>query len=114
MAELDEKLAGKPAAAPTAAAAPAATADAEVATTVVVKGLGSFGAITAFKQGLEGVDGIKSVTLSLGPSGEFVYRASHAGSFDLEAAIQSVERGATSIERQPDGALRVTISRPAR
>jgi hypothetical protein len=121
LAELDEKLAGKPAAAqataaaPAAtAAAPAATADAEVATTVVVKGLGSFGAITAFKQGLEGVDGIKSVTLSLGPSGEFVYRATHASSFDLEAAIQSVERGATSIERQPDGALRVTISRPAR
>jgi hypothetical protein len=114
LAELDEKLAGKPAAAATAAPPAAASGDAEVATTVVVKGLGSFGAITAFKQGLEGVDGIRSVTLSLGPSGEFVYRATHAGSFDLEAAIKSVERGATSIERQPDGALRVTISRPAR
>jgi F0F1-type ATP synthase membrane subunit b/b' len=115
LAELDEKLAGKPAAAQATAAPPAvATGDAEVATTVVVKGLGSFGAITAFKQGLEGVDGIRSVTLSLGPSGEFVYRATHAGSFDLEAAIHSVERGATSIDRQPDGALRVTISRPPR
>jgi hypothetical protein len=114
LAELDVKLAGKPAA-PAVAAPPAAeSTDAEVATTVVVKGLGSFGAITAFKQGLEGVDGIRSVTLSLGPSGEFVYRATHAGSFDLEAAIRSVERGATTIERQPDGALRVTISRPAR
>ena len=114
LAELDLKLGGKTAA-PAAAAAPVTAAgDEEVATTVVVKGLGSFGAITAFKQGLEGVDGIRSVTLSLGPSGEFVYRATHAGSFDLEAAIRSVERGATTIERQPDGALRVTISRPAR
>ncbi len=115
LAELDVKLAGK-SAAPAVAAPPASaeTSEGEVATTVVVKGLGSFGAITAFKQGLEGVEGIRSVTLSLGPSGEFVYRATHAKSFDLEAAIRSVERGATTIETQPDGALRVTISRPAR
>ncbi len=114
LAELDVKLAGTPAAPVAAAPASAETSGGEVATTVVVKGLGSFGAITAFKQGLEGVDGIRSVTLSLGPSGEFVYRATHATSFDLEAAIRSVERGATTIERQPDSALRVTISRPAR
>ena len=51
---------------------------ADQATSIQVHGLGSFGAITSFKQSLEKVDGIRSVTLGLGPSGEFVYTATHA------------------------------------
>lgn len=81
-------------------------------TPIVVKGLGSFGAITSFKQSLEKSGGIRAVSLSLGPTGEFVYRATHDPSFDIEAAIRSVESGASNIEREADGTVRVVISRP--
>lgn len=84
---------------------------AETATSVIVKGLGSFGAITSFKQSLERAPGIRSVALSLGPTGEFVYRATHAAETDLAAALATIEEGST-VERQSDGSLRVTVGRP--
>jgi hypothetical protein len=96
--------------APTASAAGAATA-VETSTAIVVKGLGSFGAITSFKQALERVDGVRGVTLSLGPTGDFVYRASHAADFDILGAIRSIEGPNTGIE-QSDGSLVVTIAGP--
>lgn len=126
LAQLNERLGTAPAA--TEAAAPAATtpavtaavspptpssngSTAEASTPIVVKGLGSFGAITSFKQALERVDGISGVTLSLGPTGDFVYRASHAPEFDIVTAIRSIEGPSAGIE-QVDGQLRVTIERP--
>jgi hypothetical protein len=83
----------------------------EKTTAIVVAGLGSFGAITSFKQSLEKSVGVRSVALSLGPSGEFVYRATHAIDFDIEAAIKEVETNAASIEHLPDGTLRVSVVR---
>lgn len=83
----------------------------EAATSIVVKGLGSFGAITSFKQSLERAPGIRSVALSLGPTGEFVYRATHAAETDLPAALSVLEEGCI-VERQPDDSLRVTVGRP--
>jgi hypothetical protein len=110
LAQLDERLneAPQPAVAP-ATPAPA-TAGGEASTAIIVKGLGSFGAITSFKQSLERVEGVRGVTLSLGPTGEFVYRASHAGDFDIKAAITSIEGPTASIE-DSDGMLVVTLSR---
>lgn len=94
------------------AAAPAVNGTtAEVSTPIVVKGLGSFGAITSFKQALERVDGVRGVTLSLGPTGDFVYRASHAAEFDVVGAIRSIEGPNVGID-EADGQLRVTIERP--
>ncbi|HEX6474512.1 MAG TPA: hypothetical protein VF114_05435, partial [Candidatus Limnocylindria bacterium] len=92
------------------AAAPAPSNGGETSTAVIVKGLGSFGAITSFKQALERVEGIRGVTLSLGPTGEFVYRASHAADFDMVAAVQSVEGPSATVE-DTDGTLVVTLSR---
>jgi hypothetical protein len=83
----------------------------EVATAIVVHGLGSFGAITSFKQALERVDGVRGISLSLGPTGEFVYRATHDAGFDLVGAIEQIERSPAQIDRQPDGSLRVTVQR---
>lgn len=103
-----EQTAEQPAAVQPAATAAVAASDASTA--IVVKGLGSFGAITSFKQALERVDGVRGVTLSLGPTGEFVYRASHATDFDLESAIRGIEGEAASIERH-DGSYQVTVSR---
>jgi hypothetical protein len=97
---------------PAAEAAPTASANAEPAVTeVVVKGLGSFGAITGFRQSLSGVDGIESVALSLGQTGEFVFRATHTPGFDLKAAITALEGDGAKIEARPEGGWRVTLER---
>lgn len=105
------------------ATGPAATPDAresatthgdtspEAATSIMVRGLSSFGAITSFKQALERADGIQSVTLGLGTSGEFVFSATHAAAFDMDAAIRAIEAGA---EITRDGeAIRVKVTRSA-
>lgn len=84
---------------------------ATVATEVMVKGLGSFGAITGFRQQLAGVEGIDGVSLSLGPTGEFVFRAIHGAEFDVAAAIRALEGDAATIEERPEGGLRVTLDR---
>jgi hypothetical protein len=108
LAELDATL-PQPPDAPEAAPAPAG---AEPATTeVVVKGLGSFGAITGFRQALSGVHGIDAVALSLGQTGEFVFRATHAAGFDVRNAISELEGDGAKIEDRPEGGLRVTLDR---
>ncbi len=108
LAELDATLPQTP----DAPAAKAAPAGAEQATTeVVVKGLGSFGAITGFRQALSGVEGIDAVALSLGQTGEFVFRATHAAGFDVRNAIAQLEGDGAKIEDRPEGGLRVTLDR---
>jgi hypothetical protein len=83
-----------------------------VATEIVVKGLGSFGAITGFRQQLANVEGIDAVGLSLGTSGEFVFRATHRPNVDMAAAITALEGDAVEIEPRAEGGLRVTLGRP--
>jgi hypothetical protein len=103
-------MAAQAAAAATQGAPESNGSAADVATAVVVKGLGSFGAITTFKQSIERLTGVHSVALSLGPTGEFVYRAVHDSTYDLTDALRKLEPGA-DVERQPDGTLRLTIQR---
>jgi len=113
LAELDSQI-GEKAAAPAEPSGSAPTTvptGQEAATAIVVHGLGSFGAITSFKQALERVDGVRGISLSLGPTGEFVYRATHDAGFDLVGAIETIERNPAQIDRQPDGSLRVTVQR---
>jgi hypothetical protein len=105
LAQLDATL-------PAGATEPVAPVATEAATTeVVVKGLGSFGAITGFRQALSGVDGIDGVALSLGQTGEFVFRATHAAGFDVRGAIAALEGEGAKIEDRPEGGLRVTLDR---
>lgn len=91
--------------------APPVPAAEPAVTEVVVKGLGSFGAITGFRQSLSGVAGIESVALSLGQTGEFVFRATHAAGFDVRAAIRGLEGDGARIEDRAEGGLRVTLER---
>ena len=104
LAELDASLPAEPAAAPAATAAPDTTE-------VVVSGLGSFGAITSFRQALADVDGIQGVALSLGGSGEFVFRATHRAGFDMATAITSLEGDAATVQPRPEGGLLVKLER---
>jgi hypothetical protein len=93
-------------------AGPSVAGSAEpTSTEILVKGLGSFGAITGFRQALAGVDGIEGVSLSLGPTGEFVFRAIHPTGFDVATAISKLEGDAATIEPQAEGGLRVTLDR---
>ncbi len=113
LAELDEQLGEEPAEQSTpsdatgAATEPAATAT----STVLVRGLGSFGAITSFKQALQRLDDISSVALGIGSTGEFIFTLEHASGFDMPAAVRSIEPDA---EIQADGStvnVKVTRSR---
>ena len=104
LAELDASLAEPEPAAVATSAEP-------VTTEVVVKGLGSFGAITGFRQALSGVDGIDGVALSLGQTGEFVFRATHSSGFDVRSAITTLEGDGAKVEDRPEGGLRVTLDR---
>jgi hypothetical protein len=99
-------------AAAAAAASPDTPPGAEPVTTeVVVRGLGSFGAITGFRQALSGVEGVDGVSLSLGQSGEFVFRATHAPGFDMAAAIVRLEGDSAQVEPAGNGSLHVTLER---
>jgi hypothetical protein len=104
LAELDSSL---PAEAPTEGAAPAAAATTEV----VVTGLGSFGAITSFRQSLADVDGVEGVALSLGQSGEFIFRATHRAGFDVRDAITALEGDAAAVQPRAEGGYLVKLER---
>ncbi len=90
---------------------PAANEGEPTSTEVRVSGLGSFGAITGFRQALAAAEGIEGVSLSLGPTGEFVFRAVHPAGFNVASTIAALEGDAATIEAQPDGGLRVTLTR---
>jgi len=116
LAELDAQLAAEPeadATAPDTASADtasAATASAATASsTVLVRGLGSFGAITSFKQALQRLDGISNVALGIGSTGEFIFSIDHEVGFDMLAAVRSIEPDA---EFQADGStVNVKVTR---
>jgi hypothetical protein len=106
LAELDAELDAQPAQTATADAGGTSTT-----TEIVVSGLGSFGAITGFRQSLASVDGVDGVALSLGQTGEFIFRATHRAGFDMSAAIRGLEGDAATVEARPDGSLHVTLDR---
>jgi hypothetical protein len=82
-----------------------------VTTEVVVTGLGSFGAITSFRQALADVDGVEGVALSLGQSGEFIFRATHRAGFDVRDAITVLEGDAATVQPREDGGYLVRLER---
>jgi len=106
LAELDVQLAAEPEADET----PADTTSAATASsTVLVRGLGSFGAITSFKQALQRLDGISNVALGIGSTGEFIFSIDHEVGFDMLAAVRSIEPDA---EFQADGStVNVKVTR---
>lgn len=92
--------------------APPIVADATVdtTTTIAAVGLGSFGAVTAFKSALEKAEGVTAVRLSLGSGGEFVYTVTHRADLDLGDVAAAALPGST-VERSADGVLHLSAGK---
>jgi hypothetical protein len=112
LAQMRAESAAEASEAPQRADAERGSSGESATTEVVVRGLGSFGAITGFRQALSGVEGIDGVSLSLGQSGEFVFRATHAPGFDIAGAIVGLEGESAQVEPTAAGGLHVTLERP--
>ncbi|HEV7199679.1 MAG TPA: hypothetical protein VGO32_02630 [Candidatus Limnocylindria bacterium] len=87
-----------------------ADATLDTTTTIAAVGLGSFGAVTAFKSALEKAEGVTAVRLSLGSGGEFVYTVTHRADLDLGDVSAAALPGAT-VERSADGVLQLSAGK---
>jgi hypothetical protein len=79
---------------------------------VVVTGLTSVSSIAAFKRQLGRLDGVRSVAVSSGPSGEFVFAVSHRTDVVLADGVASLGGFAPQIERTEPGLVEVTARDP--
>jgi len=79
---------------------------------VVVTGLTSVSSIAAFKRQLGRLEGVRSVAVSSGPSGEFVFAVSHAAGVQLADAVASLGGFAPQIGRVEPGIVELTAHDP--
>ncbi len=85
----------------------------DVRTELVVIGLSSVAGIAGFKRALSGIKGVRSVGVSAGQAGEFVFALSHQASLDVAAALPSLTAFATQVTGKCDGGLLVGATEPA-
>jgi hypothetical protein len=90
---------------------PTPPADA-VVTRLAVVGLVSVASIAGFKRALAKVQGVRSVTVASGPSGDFVFTVAHDSDTDLTSVVPALDGFAASITGDADGVLTVTASDP--
>jgi len=95
--------------APTAAAAEPGPEQ----THLVVTGLTSVAGISALKGALGGVAGVRSVSVSSGERGAFVFAVSHGKAADLRAALPKLQGFAARITDDTGTSLAVTAHEPA-
>lgn len=109
---LSARLAGL--AGPTPHAAPQAPAeDAQVTTSqVIVTGLTSVSSIAAFKRQLGRLDSVRSVAVSSGPSGEFVFAVTHADGARLADGVASLGGFSPQISKVEPGLVELTARDP--
>ena len=80
---------------------------------LLVSGLTSVAGISAFKGALGQVSGIRSVSVSSGERGVFIFTVHHDPEVDLGAAVLSLEGFAARINRTDDDGLAVVAHEPA-
>jgi len=85
---------------------------ADVQSRVVVFGLGSVASIAAFKRSIARLPEVRSVSVTSGPDGEFVFSVSHGPQADLAAAIPVAADFKADVTTNEDGSLRVTVTDP--
>jgi hypothetical protein len=90
-----------------------ADAGTDVASTqVVVVGLVSVASIASFKRHLGRLAGVRSVGVSSGPEGEFIFAVSHEPEANLRDAIPSLPSFQARVTSASDGAINVTAHDP--
>lgn len=111
VAEAEAAAAPRPA--PAAAAEPApAPADVTVSTQVVVVGLVSVASIANFKRQLGRLPGVKSVGVSSGPDGEFIFTVGHGSDVSLSTLIPTLPAFQARVVSELDGLLNVSAHDP--
>ncbi len=83
-----------------------------VATRLVVTGLVSVASIAGFKRHLARLAGVRSVGVSSGPDGEFVFAISHDPSVDLRDVVPTMPGFAARVTGGADGTLTVSATDP--
>ena len=90
---------------------PAAPNDA-ASTRVVVTGLVSVASIAGFKRNLSRVNGVRSVGVSSGPDGEFVFAVTHDPGLDLNDGIATLPGFGARVTNEAPGELTVAARDP--
>jgi hypothetical protein len=80
---------------------------------LLVTGLTSVAGISAFKGAIGGLAGVRSVSVSTGERGVFVYSVNHEEDTDLAAAIAGLSAFSTKVTASDRGSLTVTAHEPA-
>ena len=83
-----------------------------VSTQVIVVGLVSVASIASFKRHLGRVSGVRSVGVSSGPDGEFVFAVTHAAETNLRDAVPSLPSFQARVTSTSDGVVNVTAHDP--
>ncbi len=86
--------------------------DTPAATQVIVVGLVSVASIASFKRHLGRLAGVRSVGVSSGPDGEFVFAVNHADDANLRDAIPSLPSFQARVTGSSEGIVHVTARDP--
>ena len=81
-------------------------------TQVVVVGLVSVASIASFKRHLGRISGVRSVGVSSGPDGEFVFSATHGQNVALRDVIPTLQGFQARVTNTGDGIINVTAHDP--
>ena len=103
---------GEAAAAQVAAAKAAPKSTTVDSTQVVVVGLVSVASIATFKRQLGRLPGVKSVGVSSGPDGEFIFTVGHASDTSLSQLIPTLPTFQARVVSERDGVLNVSAHDP--
>ncbi|MBI3746146.1 MAG: hypothetical protein HY264_06405 [Chloroflexi bacterium] len=92
---------------------PASGREVTTSTNLSVVGLISVASIASFKRALGRAPGVRGVSVSSGPNGDFVFTVQHAASVDLRTLIPELDRFSATITGDADGVLTVSASEPS-
>jgi hypothetical protein len=96
------------------AAAPAADPNGPDSTRLLVHGLTSVAQISGFKGGLAALHGVRSVSVSSGERGVFIFTVSHDPGVDLDSGVASLSGFGASITDANDDGFTVAVGDGAR
>jgi hypothetical protein len=84
----------------------------ESTTSVVVIGLVSVASVAAFKRTLSKVSGVRTVGVSSGPEGEFVFRTTHDSEVALKDVIPTLPGFSARVVAAGEGVVNVSARDP--